>query len=58
MMSGSWRRSARRPSANSSPAAAFTAIWFTRDIVYSIGSSIVEMFTACCRSLPSRISIE
>ena len=43
MMSGSWRRKARSPLANVSPAFGFTMTWLIPAIWYSTGSSMVMM---------------
>ena len=46
MRSGSWRRIARRPDAKVMPLRALTAIWTMPSSWYSIGSSMVMIFSS------------
>ena len=46
MMSGSWRISARTPSAKPSSIAFTTCIWLNAGSIISIGSSMVHTFTS------------
>jgi len=46
MISGSWRMSARTPSAKPSSIDCCTCIWLKAGSIISIGSSIVQTFTS------------
>src|SRR3989338_11551363 len=45
IMSGFWRRRARKPLAKVMPVLALTCVWFTLGNSYSTGSSMVVIFT-------------
>ena len=53
MMFGSWRSSARSPEAKVIPALALVWVWLTPGILYSTGSSIVEILTSGVFSIDS-----
>ena len=51
IISGFWRIRLRKPLANVMPALGFTCVWLMRSTSYSIGSSIVAIFTVGVLSL-------